>query len=216
MSTAFYFYLLVLIAGAIVTLLCFGKLNSTFRLIGITIVITLISEGISREFGSVEERNLRYTLYAPLYFGLTVLAYRYYFVKRAYINIAYICLATVLGNSLLAVAKFGFYQFSGMVIAIDSLAIIICSLLGFLQLLQQTKDSPLSAEPSFWLHTSMIFYWSFSFLRNGLLVNYSTTFSKANQWFEYFHTFISILYYLALAVAIFLECKSVQHAKRIY
>jgi hypothetical protein len=207
MSVAFLIYLIVLIAGALLGLVFWKKLSLAFRLITCNLIWTAFFEGLSRYSIDLEETYFRYNIYAPVYFILFVAAYCSLFRRNSFKWFPLIFAVVILLNSIISIVKNGMYVFSGIVITVDSFLLIICALLGFLVLLREPKNRPLKVEPVFWLHAAMIFYWSFSFFRNSVLNDFIKLELVDLSFYETVHTVISTLFYLVLALSIYLNFK---------
>lgn len=163
MSGRFLIYLIILFIIILIGLFNFKKLNSPFKILTIFILITFISESLSRFFAK-EYRNSSpvYPVYFSLqYFFLT--AFYSFYLKNSRTIIAWSWPVVLLIFFINAVFFQTVWQFPSNNILISYPVYVLCSLLLFKNMLLKIEEAPLLKQELFWYNTSSLFLYLFTF-----------------------------------------------------
>lgn len=196
-------YLSVLLITSVFGIGLYSGIRRPWRLVVVILVLTTIVE-VAGHIHTIdyETLNLLYQIYTPLSFGLYILVFRYLHVERVNIlfsNIS-LLLVCIVGVGLPFINKLT--DFPSLSIAICSLILIINSLVMFRDLMKTPEVISISRNPRFVLSTSILVYWGLFFFRHGL---YNSLISEHNGytiWLDDLHLWLSVLYYITLAVCI--------------
>lgn len=210
MTPRFILYLILLICVSLLGLLNFKKLSSPYKLLTVFVLITFLSESLTRYFAK-EYRNSFpvYHVYYPLhYFFIT--SFYIFFLRRfkAALSWSWVALvALALFNIIFFQSPF---QFTSNIVLVCSIIYIFCSLLLFKNMLNHTDETPLLKQGLFWYNTSTLIIYIFTFFcwsfYNILLKANST---DALTTIIYF---LGMQYYLVTGIAIYLD--SSRHKKK--
>lgn len=210
MSTRFLIYLVVLFITWLFGLINLKKLSSSYKLLTFFILVTFISESATRIFIK-EYRNScpPYHIYQPLNYFFTTAFYLSYLKKSGSIIswswVAFIifCMAnTSLLQNVWTVPT------NAMLPA--NIVYVLCSLLLFKSMLQQTEDKQLLRQGLFWYNTSTLILYTFNFfcwsfynvllkLENNLITLIDITY------------FLNMQYYIVTGIAIYLDSRRKQN-----
>ena len=210
MSTRFLIYLVVLFITWLFGLINFKKLSSSYKLLTFFILVTFISESATRIFIK-EYRNScpPYHIYQPLnYFFITAFYLSYLkksgnIISWSWVAFIIFCMAnTVLLQNVWTVPT------NAMLPA--NIVYVLCSLLLFKSMLQQTEDKQLLRQGLFWYNTSTLILYTFNFfcwsfynvllkLENNLITLIDITY------------FLNMQYYIVTGIAIYLDSRRKQN-----
>ncbi len=210
MSTRFLIYLVVLFITWLFGLINFKKLSSSYKLLTFFILVTFISESATRIFIK-EYRNScpPYHIYQPLnYFFITAFYLSYLkksgnIISWSWVAFTMFCMAnTILLQNVWTVPT------NAMLPA--NIVYVLCSLLLFKSMLQQTEDKQLLRQGLFWYNTSTLILYTFNFfcwsfynvllkLENNLITLIDITY------------FLNMQYYIVTGIAIYLDSRRKQN-----
>ncbi len=206
MSTRFLIYLAILSIICILGLLRFFKLSSPYKLLTVFILITFISEFVTRIFVKEYKNSCPpYHIYQPLQFFFITAFYLSHLKKlNAVISgswIVYILFSMV--NSV-------FFQdvwtvpTNAMLAA--NIVYVLCALLLFKSMLQTAGEQPLLKQGLFWYNTSTLILFTFNFFcwsfYNVLLKLNNDSFALTDITYV-----LSMQYYLITGIAIYLDSR---------
>jgi len=190
MSGRFLIYLIILFIIVLIGLFNFKKLNSPFKLLTVFILITFISECLSRFFAK-EYRNSS-PVY-PVYFSLQyffITAFYSFYLKKGRVIIAWSWLVVLLLIFINAAFFQTIWQFPSNNILLSSPAYVLCSLLLFRNMLLKIEEEPILKQELFWYNTSSLFLYLFTFF----CWSFFNILLKSNK----IGALYSIIYYMAL------------------
>lgn len=206
MSSRFQIYLVLLFSVFLLGLFNFRKLSKPFKLLTLFILITFISESLTRYFAK-EFRNSSpiYHTYYPIHFFFITTFYSYYLKK----NIALISWSAPL-FVVIALINARYYQattqFPSNIVLISSLIYVLCALALFKNMLSAISKVSLLRQELFWYNLTTIITYTFTFLCWSF---YNILLKTNNN-----STVIDIIYYLALQYYIMVGISIILNVRR--
>lgn len=206
MSARFSVYLAVLLITWLVGFFNLKKLSSPYRLLTFFILITFISESITRIFIK-EFRNScpPYHIYQPLqYFFIT--AFYLSFLKKTTAIISWSWVVFI----IFTIVNLTFFQSVWTVptnpMLFANIVFILCSLLLFKQMLQTVDEQPLLKQSLFWYNTSTLILFIFNFFcwsfYNILLKVKNSTLALSDITYV-----LNMQYYITTGITIYLDSR---------
>ncbi len=192
----------VLLFGEIVAIIRFRTLDYKERIIAALLILTFPQVFVCYIFSKQNWNNL-YIIqwYSLLEFLLIMLYYYRLLSKRLYKKVA---LVLIFSGLLWFIGSLfpGTYPSNSLsFILFEALAIIVVSCFYYIDLLLK-KDVNISLLPSFWITLSMLFYWTTTYTRDGLLIFYDHVSAQFLTGLEYFFISINVGFYLSLSLII--------------
>lgn len=210
MSVRFIVYLALLFVIIIIGLFNFKKLSSPYRLLTILVLITFISELLTRYFALVYANSSPvYHIYNPVqYFFITT--FFSFFIKKSktLISWSWVAFMAIVFINILFFQTV--WQFSSNLILLYSPVYILLSLLLFKNMLLNINDTPLLKQRLFWYNTSSLFLYLFTFFCwsfYNILLKSNSTRTVINVIY-----YLAIQYYIVTGIVIYLDSR---HNKKI-
>ncbi|RYD52133.1 MAG: hypothetical protein EOP52_08120 [Sphingobacteriales bacterium] len=192
----------VLFFGAIVAIIRFRTLDYKERIIAALLILTFPQVFVCYIFSQHNWNNI-YIIqwYSLLEFFLIMLYYYKLFSRGIYKKVP--LTLTLMGIAWFTITLFSNKNTSNGLsfILFEALAIIIAGCFYFIGLLLE-KDINITLLPSFWVTISMLFYWTTTYTRDGLLIFYDRVSIQFLSSLEYFFISINIGFYLSLSLII--------------
>ena len=197
-------YFLVLLAASGVGVARYKALEKPFKILAWLVWLTLCHEVAVRGLSaSGMESSVLYVIYTPVSFGLYVWIYYLLLngpgMRRLMTGLFLLVVVNGIGLPLLLG---GFRAFPAMPIALDSLVVIICSILYFRQVLAMVSPEPLRNHKAFIFNAAVFIYWSAFFARHGLYNEIARS-PDGMLLAETIHAYVSCIYYSVLAVVLY-------------
>lgn len=206
MSTRFIVYLVVLFTVFVIGFINFKKLSSPYRLLTIFILITFVSESVTRVFIK-EYRNScpPYHIYQVLqYFSITTFYLAHLKTSKTIISWSWVAfiIFSMINSSLFQ--EVWTVPTNAMLFA--NIVYVLCSLLLFKNMLQNTGEQPLLRQGLFWYNTSTLILFTFNFFcwsfYNVLLKLQNSSFALTDIIYV-----LNMQYYLITGMAIYLNSR---------
>ena len=213
MTTRFLIYLTLLFIVFLTGLFNYKNLSSPYRLLTFFILVTFLSELLTRYFARVYvNTGPVYHIYLPVqYFFIT--AFYGYFLPRFRTALIWSCVAFVLIVFTNIILYQSPLQFASNIILLSCPVYILCALLSFRNMLSLSDERPLLQQELFWYNTSTLFLYIFTFFcwsfYNILLKSGNTVSITTLTGVMYF---LGLQYYIVTGVAIYLNAR---HTKKI-
>lgn len=205
MSNRFLVYLIFLLIVFLTGLLNYKKLSSPFRLITIFVLITFISESLTRYFAK-EFRNSCpiYHVYYPIHF-LCITTFYGYFLKKSRTLISWSAPIFVLITFVNILYYQTVIQFPSNIILISSLTYVLCALALFKKMLLSVKNVSLFKQELFWFNLTTIITFTFTFL----CWSFYNILLKANSTSTVIDIayYVVLQYYIVIGISIFLNSR---------
>ena len=208
MAILFFAYLGILLVNSVMGVVNYKKLSAPIRGLTHVILITLISE-MTAEYLSYKKNNNSevYHFYVIISFWLYFLIYYNLFksirLKLIFFNLAILFTIFCVINSL-------FYEkldnIPSINLMLNNVFLVILSLFCFKNLIDQNPFEDIRGNSFFWLNTSVLVYYTLQIFSWGIM-NYLIKAHKNVMPLIIFGIFLSIIYYIALGVAILLDTK---------
>lgn len=210
MFTDFYrsFYYTVIIIAAGFSLICFRGVNKANKWLCILIILTLISELVSRYFSVRHKPNgIIYILFTPVEFCVYAIIYSILLNDKLWTRI--ICLS-VLGLVVAEIFNTLYIQHLKAptnIMNAEGVLLVILSLKLFINIKENPVFDNLLLEGVFWFNTAVLIYYSFDILIWGL---HSLIYFLAHPPVVIYHMLLifSALLYLLFAFSILLNRKN--------
>jgi hypothetical protein len=210
MTQRFLIYLLLLFTAFLVGLFNLKKLSRPYKLLTIFLLITFISESVTRVFIK-EFRNScpPYHIYQPLqYFFITAFYLSYLKKSTAIISWSWVLFTLFTILNLIFFQNVWTVPTNAMLPA--NIAYVLCALLLFKNMLQNTDEQPLLRQGLFWYNTSTLVLFTFNFFcwsfYNVLLKTKNSTLTLSDITYV-----LNMQYYLTTGIAIYLDSRRKQN-----
>ncbi|MDO3643761.1 hypothetical protein [Mucilaginibacter sp. L3T2-6] len=202
----FLIYLVVLLFVIISGLARYRQLNKAFRLLTITILCTLISEGTKKIYGKISHNSMPQAhVWAVIEFALFSLTY-YYLINSAAIKRSIIYV--IGGMVLLEIANIIFFekltQFPSLILEASHIVYVIYALLLFRQMLLSPAEQSLFKQSLFWFNLNMLFYATTMFL-NFALLSYFIENKLDAVPLVYFSVFVNFIFYIVIGISLLID-----------
>lgn len=210
MNAQFILYLSILVLGGVYGLLVYDRLDKPFRCVVWLLMITTLSEGLTR-FEVMRPYNFNlYWIYALLY----VVIYGRIFML-VLTNRIFKMLTLYTGVSILIawpVCAFGFgmhRDFPSVYLIFAHLYFVLCCVFVFFELLNDLSDRPLHHREHFWLNSALFVYAGLSvFVLSFTRFTDGDLNSPLNPVVVNIHTFVCMAFYSVLGYALYLNAKN--------
>lgn len=200
-----YFFIAI---NLLVGLLTFKRHSKIQRLLFILIIVTAVSESISKILWYQKLNNLPvFHFYAVIEFMLFMLIFENaYRIKASYFNpfrlVIYSMVAFALFNGVFLQS---ITEFNSNVITISASVLTLLSLLYFYKLLKEVSHISLETQPVFWINVGVLIYFSSSlvfFLASNALAGQSLD-VRGIVWGT--HALFNVFHYIAFSIALWVK-----------
>ncbi len=197
-------YFIVLLVASGVGVARYKALEKPFKVLAWLVWLTLCHEVAGRWLsGSGREASELYVFYTTVSVGLFVWIYYLLVTCPGLLRLMTGLFLLVVVNGIgLPLLLGGFRSFPAMPIALDSLVVIVCSILYFRQVLGVVSPEPLRNHKAFIFNAAVFIYWSVFFARHGLYNEIARS-PDGMPLIEMIHAYVSCIYYSVLAVVLF-------------
>lgn len=201
-----YIYLTILLLGSVIGMLRWKHLSTPFKLVGALIAITFLEESFIH-FSDVTADTTPhiYRAYTLTAFSLYYLSY--YFISKIKILkiVSLLSIGLLVILSILGIFTFeSSASFPSTQIFVASSFLILCTMLGFYQMLLFPNQERLKKSSLFLYISFNLIYWTVSLVYIGAF----DTMIRLNIEIGPFtdvHSILGILYYLGLAYVLYLD-----------
>ena len=203
-------YYLILFVVAIIGMVRLSKLTIPFRILAYLIIVILISEIIARVLVyTIRNSNPPYHILCILqYAGFAYIYYRLLTGHRARIYILISIIPFCILSCLNTLFFQTFFTFPSNIIMLSYIVFIIFSLLLFMQMLDQPKETAIFKQSIFWLNIAILIYSIITPVSFGVL-NYLAKHNLSAEIVGNFIEYFTFLYYLTIGYSILIDKKSV-------
>jgi hypothetical protein len=171
MFTDFYraFYYSVLIIAACISVLCFKKADKTFRWLCLLIILTLISELISRYFSIHRKPNgIIYIIFTPIEFFIYAMIYNLFFNDKFWAKVLFISVAGLIALEIINTLFFQHLAAPTNIMNVEGVLLVILSLKFFINISEKPVYENVLYESVFWFNSAVLIYYAFDVLVWGL------------------------------------------------
>ncbi len=188
-----------------VGMLIYKYLDKTFKILLIFVCFAALSEGysiLSWKGGN----NTMPGAHVYVFFEFLILSFFYSLYLKEYINQKYIWI--IIGAfAVFCVLNALFFQkitvYPNYTRAVESIIMVLFSVLYFYKVMVEAKIKKLSKEPMIWVNTAMLVYFSINFFFHILLPLVVSTSNAFAKKMVYFFWTTNVLFYLTIAIAFY-------------
>ena len=199
-------YFIVILMSIITGAAKFTTLSAPVKILTILLFTTLISESIAEYLSYKAHNNCSvYHFYVIISFWLYALIY-FYLLKLMKLKLIFYMIAILF--TIFCVINSLLFQrldsFPSINFTFNNVLLVIFSLVYFKSIIDRDPFQTIKKNSAFWFNTSVLIYFSIQLLIWGIM-NYLAKTGKDFMPLIIFGLIISILYYAALGISIFLD-----------
>lgn len=206
MSPRVKIYLVLLAMVSLLGIIRFKRLTLPFRILGLVILLTLISECIARWLAmTIKNSNPPYPFFICLeYIGFTFI-YRHFLLQRKLKEILTFSIPVFVFLCILNTVFFqSFFVFPSNILLIEHALLVVYALLLFKQMLNTIDEEIAFAKDIFWLNNAVLLYYALNFLIRAVH-NFFVRKNLDVQFIGWVNYGLNLLFYLILGVSILLN-----------